>query len=109
MHSYNIRPSVTEGRAAAHWDAEVDFLVLGAGSSGCAAAARIAEGLPHCRTLLVEAGVDDDVPQIQTAVDYFGKVEFIFGSDRDWTFGCEPQQELNGRGLYWPRGKVVGG
>ena len=49
------------------------------------------------------------MPQIQTAVDYFGKVEHIFGSDRDWIYGSEAQAELGGRGLYWPRGKVVGG
>ena len=48
-------------------------------------------------------------PEIQTAVDYFGKSERVFGSDRDWIFASEPQEELEGRGLYWPRGKVLGG
>lgn len=93
--------------ATPHWDAEFDFIVVGAGSSGCAAATRIAQGLPYQRTLLLEAGEDDDVPQIQTSVDYFGKVEHIFGSDRDWVFGSEAQSELANRGMYWPRGKVA--
>lgn len=61
------------------------------------------------RVLLLEAGEDDDVPEIQTAVDYFGKVDRVFTSDRDWGHGTEPQPGLGGRGLYWPRGKVVGG
>lgn len=90
-------------------DEEVDFIVIGAGSSGCAIAARLKEGLPHLRVLLLEAGADDDLPEIQTAVDYFGKVERVFTTDRDWGHGTGPQPGLGGRGLYWPRGKVVGG
>ena len=38
------------------WDKTVDFVVVGAGSAGCAAAVRISEGLPKDRTLLLEAG-----------------------------------------------------
>lgn len=90
-------------------DEEVDFVVVGAGSAGCALAARLSEGLPEAKILLLEAGEDDDVPEIQTAVDYFGKVDKVFSSDRDWGHGTEPQPGLGGRGLYWPRGKVVGG
>merc|ERR1712232_68983 len=88
---------------------EVDVIVVGAGSSGCAVAARLHEALPDLRILLLEAGEDDDVAEIQTAVDYFGKVDRVFTSDRDWGHGTEPQPGLLGRGLYWPRGKVVGG
>ncbi|CAE8585489.1 unnamed protein product [Polarella glacialis] len=61
------------------------------------------------KVLLLEAGEDDDVPEIQTAVDYFGKVDRVFTSDRDWGHGTESEPGLDGRGLYWPRGKVVGG
>ncbi len=101
--------SLSAPQVCEKWDAEVDFIVVGAGSAGCAVAARLCEKLPKAKTLLVEAGWHDDLPQIQTAVDYFGKVEAVFGSKRDWAYASEPQAELKGRALYWPRGKVVGG
>ncbi|GBG25358.1 Choline dehydrogenase, mitochondrial [Hondaea fermentalgiana] len=91
------------------WDAVVDVLVVGAGSSGCALASRLAQSAPDKRTLLVEAGDSDDLPEIQTAVAYFDKAERIFGSSRDHQYHAEAQDELLGRALYWPRGKVVGG
>lgn len=114
---------------ASRWDESADFIVIGAGSSGCALSARLYQGvvsLPPSRSspdddddsvdqgsdvrvLLLEAGTHDYIPQIQTAVDYFGKVESVFGSSRDWLYDSEPQKELNGRGFYWPRGKVIGG
>lgn len=119
--------------AKQEWDADCDFLVIGAGSSGCALASRLAQNLPKSSTLLLEAGDHDNLACIQTARDYFGKVEKVFGycfdvcfylnekislntskptlcrSDRDWSYGTETQKELLGRALYWPRGKVVGG
>ena len=76
------------------WDKCVDFIVVGAGSAGCAAATRISQSLPYHCTLLLEAGFDDDIPQIQSAVDYFGKVEHVFGSERDWVFGSEAQATM---------------
>eukprot|EP00516_Mucochytrium_quahogii_P002527 CAMPEP_0203744076 /NCGR_PEP_ID=MMETSP0098-20131031/274_1 /ASSEMBLY_ACC=CAM_ASM_000208 /TAXON_ID=96639 /ORGANISM=" , Strain NY0313808BC1" /LENGTH=620 /DNA_ID=CAMNT_0050631503 /DNA_START=113 /DNA_END=1975 /DNA_ORIENTATION=- len=91
------------------WDCEVDFLVVGAGSAGCAVSARLAQSFPAKKTLLLEAGDTDDLPEIQTAVDYFGKVGNIFGSDRDHQYYAQGQDELNGRALYWPRGRLVGG
>jgi len=125
MKSMNVGASCAVGALAANYvcknmdfawcdrrkkfDLEVDFIVIGAGSSGCALSSRLAQGLPDCKTLLVESGDTDDLPEIQTSVDYFGKVDRIFGSERDWSYHAEAQKELNGRALYWPRGKVVGG
>lgn len=104
------RHAVKKYHAEHEWDVTVDFVVVGAGSAGCAVAGRLATSTPEgVTTMLLEAGIHNDIPQIQTAVDYFGKVEEVFGSERDWLFNSEPQTELNGRGFYWPRGKVVGG
>ena len=68
------------------WDETFDYVVVGAGSAGCAVAGRLALELPNLRTVLIEAGQHDDISEIQTAVDYFGKVESVFGSERDWLY-----------------------
>ena len=96
-------------KAENEWDETYDYVIVGAGSAGCALAGRLAMKLPNLRNVLIEAGQHDDIPEIQTAVDYFGKVESVFGSERDWLYASEPQDELAGRGFYWPRGKVIGG
>ena len=102
-------PTVEQVIGSSVKEVEVDFIVVGAGSAGCALAARLSAAFPELTTLLVEAGEDDAVAEIQTAVDYFGKVENVFGSSRDWQFSAVAQSELGSRSLYWPRGKVVGG
>jgi choline dehydrogenase-like flavoprotein len=56
-----------------------DFVVCGAGSSGTVVAARLAEN-PEVRVLLVEAGGDDDVPEVMTP----GAWPANLGSERDW-------------------------
>ena len=104
-----VRSPSTPAVSAAPRTTTFDYIVVGAGSSGCAVACRLAERLPHARTLLLEAGTHDDIESIQTSVDYFGKVESVFGSERDWMFHSEAQPELAGRSLYWPRGKTLGG
>lgn len=80
-----------------------DF-VVGAGSAGCAVAARLSENPAH-RVLLLEAGPRDDRLEIRIPAA-FSK---LFRSDLDWSYDTEPQSQLNGRRIYWPRGKVLGG
>jgi choline dehydrogenase len=81
-----------------------DYIVIGAGSAGCALASRLTER-PDVNVLLMEAGPPDRKREIHIPAA-FSK---LFQSDVDWNFSTEPQEHLNGRRLYWPRGKMLGG
>src|SRR5918911_3479284 len=82
-----------------------EVIVVGAGSSGCALAARLSED-PARRVLLLEAGGEGahdpriHLPPLSTALQVGG---------RDWHYRTEPQAALAGRRLRWPRGRVLGG
>ena len=81
-----------------------DYIVIGAGSAGCVLAARLSER-PDTTVLLMEAGPPDRKREIHIPAA-FSK---LFKSEVDWNFSTEPQEHLNGRRLYWPRGKTLGG
>jgi choline dehydrogenase len=82
-----------------------DFIVLGAGSAGCAVAGRLSESGRH-RVLLLEAGPRDTNPWIHIPLGYTR----IFTDPKvNWMFESEPEPTLNNRTLYQPRGKVLGG
>jgi choline dehydrogenase len=81
-----------------------DHVVVGAGSAGCVLAARLTED-PSVRVLLLEAGGDDRVDEV-TIPAAFSKQ---FRTRLDWGYSTEEQKHAQGRRLYWPRGKVLGG
>jgi choline dehydrogenase len=82
-----------------------DFIVTGAGSAGCAVAGRLSESGKY-RVLLLEAGIKDSNPWIHIPLGYTR----TFTDPRvNWMFDSEPEPQLNGRILYQPRGKVLGG
>src|SRR5262245_3619658 len=81
-----------------------DFIICGSGSSGSVVARRLAEN-PQVSVLLLEAGGDDDVPEVMEAV----KWPMNLGSERDWNFQDQPNPHLNGRSIPLAMGKVLGG
>ena len=83
---------------------EADFVVVGAGSAGCAMAYRLAEA--GVSVLVVEHGGTDAGPLIQMP----GALSFPMNMSRyDWGYRTEPEPHLGGRRLACPRGKVIGG
>lgn len=82
-----------------------DFIVVGAGSAGCAAAARLSESGKYSVALL-EAGGKDTNPWIHIPVGYFRTMGH---PKTDWMYVTQSDPGINGRGINWPRGKVLGG
>jgi choline dehydrogenase len=82
-----------------------DFIVTGAGSAGCVLAARLTESGRY-RVLLLEAGGKDTNPWIHIPMGY---AKTFVDPKVNWKFESEPEKELNGRTMYQPRGKVLGG
>lgn len=84
---------------------EVDFVIVGAGSAGCALANRLSADGRHTVALL-EAGPADRDPWIHVPVGYFRTM----GNPRsDWRYRTEADPGLAGRAISWPRGRVLGG
>jgi len=83
---------------------EADYVIVGAGSAGCAMAYRLAEA--GKRVLVIEHGGSDAGPFIQmpAALSYPMNMSMY-----DWGFRSESEPHLGGRTLATPRGKVVGG
>ncbi|MEM9730296.1 MAG: lycopene cyclase family protein, partial [Myxococcota bacterium] len=81
-----------------------DYIVVGAGSAGCALASRLSED-PTCTVLLIEAGGAKHNLQIKAP----GLVATLWRSKYDWGFRTTPQKHMFGRRGYWPRGRVLGG
>ena len=84
--------------------APVDYVVVGAGSAGCVLANRLTED-PGVRVLLVEAGGKDRSPNIKIPAGFAKQ----FHTKLDWDFATEPEPHCDGRSLYIPRGKSLGG
>ena len=84
---------------------EFDYIVIGAGSAGCVLAARLSED-PATRVLLLEAGPPDRSLWIHLPIGY-GKT--MWSDTYNWRFQTDPDPNMNGRRIYWPRGKTLGG
>jgi choline dehydrogenase len=81
-----------------------DYVIVGAGSAGCALAGRLSED-PSTRVLLVEAGGADRHPNIKIPAAFAKQ----FRTKLDWDLATEPEPYCDNRSLYIPRGKGLGG
>src|SRR3979411_1010574 len=81
---------------------DADFVIVGAGSTGCVLAVRLAED-PATRVVLAEAGGHDRHFWIHVPLGY-GKT--ITDPRINWRYETEPEPNLNGRRVFWPRGKT---
>jgi choline dehydrogenase-like flavoprotein len=81
-----------------------DYVIVGAGSAGCVLAARLTED-PDVRVLLIEAGRRDRSPNIKIPAAFANQ----FHTKLDWDFATEPEPHCDGRSLYIPRGRSLGG
>ncbi|KGF70973.1 choline dehydrogenase [Hoeflea sp. BAL378] len=82
-----------------------DFIIIGAGSSGCVMAERLSASGRH-RVLVLEAGGDDRRFFVQMPLGY-GKT--FFDPKVNWMYRAEPDPGLAGNVDHWPRGRVLGG
>ena len=86
-------------------DNAFDYVVVGAGSAGCAIAARLSED-PAVTVCLLEAGGPDKSVLVHAPA---GVVAMVPTKINNWAYETVPQKGLNGRRGYQPRGKVLGG
>ncbi|NNV54416.1 GMC family oxidoreductase [Limnovirga soli] len=81
-----------------------DYIIVGAGSAGCVLANRLSEE-STVQVLLIEAGAPDKKLEIQIP----GAYSKLNHSSVDWGFYTQPQEHVNNRKIYIPRGKTLGG
>ncbi|HSI40722.1 MAG TPA: GMC family oxidoreductase N-terminal domain-containing protein [Xanthobacteraceae bacterium] len=80
-----------------------DYIVVGGGSAGCAVTCRLIEAGKS--VLLLEAGPKDNHPYIHIPATFIR----VHGSARTWMYKSAPEPELNGREVYVPQGRTLGG
>jgi choline dehydrogenase len=81
-----------------------DYVIVGAGSAGCVLAGRLSEDA-DAEVLLLEAGGPDAAAEIHIPAMF----PALFKSSLDWDLLGEPEPALDGRRLYLPRGRMIGG
>ena len=82
-----------------------DYVIVGAGSAGCVLANRLSAN-GRFTVLLLEAGPPDRYPWIHVPIGY---AKTMFHPVYNWCFKTEPEAGMNGREIYWPRGRTLGG
>ncbi len=82
-----------------------DYIIVGAGSAGCVLAHRLSAD-PTIKVLLLEAGPRDWHPFVHMPA---GLAKLIGKKGINWDYSTAPEPNLDGRMLWWPRGRVLGG
>ncbi len=81
-----------------------DYVIVGAGSAGCVLANRLSED-PDVRVLLLEAGGKDGSINVKIPAAFPNQ----FHTKMDWDYSTEPEPYVDGKRMYVPRGKSLGG
>ena len=81
-----------------------DYIIVGAGSAGCVLANRLSAN-NRAKVLLIEAGPPDSRREVSIPAAWVS----LFKSQLDWHYETAPEEQLDGRKIYWPRGKTLGG
>ena len=98
------RVRINQQKLSSELAATFDYIICGAGTSGCVVAARLAAHL-NTRVLSLEAGGTDETETIHDP----NRWPTTLGSELDWGFAAEPNPFLNGRAIPYSMGKVLGG
>src|SRR4051794_34145684 len=102
--SMKVAVSLWRGIGSGHYQRMHDYIIVGAGSAGCVLASRLSED-PDVSVLLIEAGPPDTWDNIHIPVG----VTALSNSEVDWAHYTFHEPHCDGRRIYLPRGRVLGG